>query len=108
MKNLMVAGVIGLLFFTAVRYYLLIKYRKGRIFFSIFEFIPKYRDEALLFAGQLASIMEILVGIFYDKFNIDVYLKNQLIHGLISQILCYFPLAIGYLLAALIVKIKKL
>ena len=108
MEPLVLAGIIGISFFTTARYYSFRwRYGKNKGFPSIFG-LPKSRDDALIFAGQVAGILEILTFVLYEFFEVDRYLQHYWVRIFVLDILCFTPLVIGVLLAALMVKILNL
>jgi heme/copper-type cytochrome/quinol oxidase subunit 2 len=108
MKQLIVIGVIGLIFCSMIRYISRKRDEKRDRNYNFIGILPDSRSEALLFAGQFASILEIFIGISYEKLNIDRYPSNQFVFGFLSQILCFSPIIVAILIAVLIVKFRKL
>ena len=90
MKHLIVIGIFAWIFCTGLRYYSWSKYHEGSQASSLLTFLPKSRDDALLFAIQFASLLEILIGVLYGLFRLDLYISKPLVYGVISQLLPTF------------------
>lgn len=103
--------IIGLLFLiasTITRIYLLNQKTKATQVQSRISILPRYRDEAFVFSFQLSGLLEIIVALLYGELNFDVYLKLPFIGAIFLQVLYFGPVVLGFILSAMVVKIKNL
>lgn len=109
MKNtLLIVGLLLLIASTATRIYLVYQTRRDTPVRSRISVLPCARDDAFVFAFQLAGLFEVMVALLYEELQFDAYLKLPFIGAVILQALYFGPIVIGFTFSAIIVKIKDI